>query len=182
MNDAGPEATETVALTIGSVTNGNLGNPNTHTVSITDNDRDFALNHTRLWLDADFGVVKDQDQKILSWTPRYSEPEMSFSKIPDAQWFFSSWLRFPATESRDWEWLWKALELKMSPSANDIIYAVTGEEMEIEKIDQSHIEYWTSEFQGKLSEVLWVNPDPKLNSVQEIESYLARKYSKFNDG
>ncbi len=182
VNDAGPEATETVALTIGSVTNGNLGNPNTHTVSITDNDRDFALNHTRLWLDADFGVVKDQDQKILSWTPRYSEPEMSFSKIPDAQWFFSSWLRFPATESRDWEWLWKALELKMSPSANDIIYAVTGEEMEIEKIDQSHIEYWTSEFQGKLSEVLWVNPDPKLNSVQEIESYLARKYSKFNDG
>jgi len=182
VNDAVPEATETVALTIGSVTNGNLGTPDTHTVNITDNDRNFTLNNTRLWLDADFGVVKDRDQKILSWTPRYSDSEMSFTNIPDATWSISSWLRFPATESRDWDWLWKALELKMSPSAQDIIYAVTGDEMEIEKIEQSEIESWTRRFQGKLSEVLWLNPEPELNSVREIESYLDQKYSKFNDG
>jgi hypothetical protein len=167
---------------MGSVTNGNLGTPDTHTVSITDNDRHFALNHTRIWLDADFGVVKDRDQNILSWTPRYSNPEMSFTNIPDVTWFISSWLRFPTTESRDWEWLWKALELKMPQSAQDIIYVVTGEEMKIEKVQQSEIESWTIGFRGNLSEVLWVNPDPELKSVQEIESYLEQKYSKVNDG
>jgi hypothetical protein len=182
VNDAVPEATETVALTIGSVTNGNLGTPDTHTVSITDNDRKFTLNNTRLWLDADFGVVKDRDQKILSWTPRHSELGIALPNILDAQWSLSSWLRVPMAESRDWDWLWKALEFKMSPSAQDIIYAVTGDAMEIEKIEQSEIESWTRGFQGKLSEVLWLTLDPELNSVQEIESYLETKYSRFNDG
>lgn len=181
LNDAVAESTETAILTMGSITNGNLGSPNTHSVSITDNDRKFALENTRLWLDANHGVSKDLDQTILSWTPRYSQPDIIFTHVMDAQWLVSNWPRFPSVESKDWEWLRKDLEKKLYSSNQDVIYVVSGEDFKIEKLGQDEMDMWMRGFRGNVTEILWLSSDPEEKKIQEIEDYLERKYSALVD-
>ncbi|MFM8269868.1 MAG: Calx-beta domain-containing protein, partial [Pseudomonadota bacterium] len=180
VNDAIAEATETVVISIGSVTNGTLGTPDTHTVSILDNDRKFSLRNTKLWLDASYGISKDGQNRLLTWLPRYSKHSIQFTNISSSIWQFLDWQKFPRIESRDWSFLEKIFRTESAQLDTDVIYTLHGDS-EPELVHFRDMSSWMKSFRGDLAELIWITPDQSGKNTKEIEAYLKQKYSLQNE-
>lgn len=178
VNESITQPTKTVIITMGSITNGTLGTPDTHTVSITYSALNFPPKNTKLWLDATYGVSTDGHGNLLEWIPRYTRNPISLKSIPDSRWFLPLGNKIPLIESKNWSWLSEALETKMVHGKNDLFYVVSGLEPEWEIIRQSDLNTWLKHFDGDLAELLWVKGDQKELTLKEIEAYLKQKYSK----
>lgn len=181
VNDAVTEATETVIISMGAITNGNLGTPNTHTVSILDNDRKFSLSKAKLWLDAGHGTSRDGQDRLLSWTPRYSTGPVSFQNLSAIRWKWLDGFEIPLVESSHWAWLGGAVQTQVSSLNLDLIIAIHGSTPEQEVIRENDIVSWMNQFHGELAELLWVTPDSNNKNLKEIDSYLKQKYFLKND-
>lgn len=181
VNDAVVEPTETVVLTLGSITNGTAGTPSTHTVSISDNDRKFSLKNTKLWLDAGYGISGERESKRFSWIPRYSRNPIKFTDIFGSIWKCVEGSKPPVFELSDWGWLASAFEKDPRKSEADSIYVVYGSDYNQDKISYRDMPLWMKQFTGGLSELIWVAPDPNEQDTTEIEAYLKKKYLLQNE-
>ncbi|NDD04826.1 MAG: hypothetical protein EB078_07960, partial [Proteobacteria bacterium] len=185
VNDAIPEASETVVLTMGSITNGSLGSPSVHTVTILANDRKFSLEGVKLWLDSSYSLSTDVIRNVHSWNPRFSLNSSGPILVSAFNYGLvkNFWGGLPGLSSIDRDFLGLISEKAKLDDETDKLFAVIREQKkdsydnpEICRWTGREIGNWIDHFEGQLSEILWLSDTVSKKNEGEIELYLRDKY------
>jgi len=169
VNDAIAESSETVVITMGTPTNADLGSPSVFTLTIQDNDREFDLNHTVLWLDAE----EKRPKHVLMENPCGFEdnPLDRFSSL------FGGWRAF-SVQSMPWQ------ENVFLERSGLVLSVETNEKESFSK----SVARMRSEFvqncsdlknvvSNPLLELFWFDPQESSENYLKIENYLKSKYA-----